>query len=118
MPSLPSLATRTGRISAVAGIVLAGVIVVAPVADAATTKTVTMTDSQMFMPRSITITHGTVVKWKNTSFTSHTVKSNAGTWGSGVIRPGGVYTRTFTKVGTFRYHCTIHPDMTGTITVK
>jgi plastocyanin len=30
---------------------------------------------------------------------------------------GGTYVHTFTHVGTFNYHCTIHPSMTGTVTV-
>lgn len=115
---MPSLRTRTTKASAVVGILLAGVVAAAPAADAATTKTITMTNSDMFMPRSVTIRPGTVVTWKNTSFSSHTTKSNTGIWFSGTISPGGVYTRTFTRVGTFRYHCTIHPGMTGTIVVK
>jgi plastocyanin len=30
---------------------------------------------------------------------------------------GGVYAHTFNTAGTFNYHCTIHTNMTGTITV-
>src|SRR5262245_3133274 len=30
---------------------------------------------------------------------------------------GGMYAHTFTHLGTFNYKCTIHPAMTGTVTV-
>lgn len=39
---------------------------------------------------------------------------------SGVIPPGGSYTLTFTKAGTFKYYCLFHDDaegMVGTVTV-
>jgi plastocyanin len=32
---------------------------------------------------------------------------------SGTINPGADYSHTFTTAGTFPYHCTIHPSMTG-----
>lgn len=36
---------------------------------------------------------------------------------SGNIANGGFYSHTFNTAGTFNYHCTIHTNMTGTITV-
>jgi plastocyanin len=32
--------------------------------------------------------------------------------------PGGRFTFTFQNAGTFRYHCTIHPGMVGTVVVR
>ncbi len=32
---------------------------------------------------------------------------------SGNVPPGGVYQHVFANAGTFPYHCTIHPPMTG-----
>ena len=47
-----------------------------------------------------------------------TVTSDKDDWGSGEIPPGGEFTATFTKAGTFDYHCKLHKDMKGTIIVK
>jgi len=34
-----------------------------------------------------------------------------------IAASGGQYVHTFTHVGTFNYHCSIHPSMTATVTV-
>jgi plastocyanin len=34
-----------------------------------------------------------------------------------IAASGGQYVHTFTHVGTFNYHCKIHPNMTATVTV-
>ena len=34
---------------------------------------------------------------------------------SGTIAPGGTYTFTFVGAGIYKYNCTIHPSMTGTV---
>ena len=31
---------------------------------------------------------------------------------------GGTYQFTFTQTGVYTYHCSIHPQMTGTVTVQ
>jgi plastocyanin len=57
------------------------------------------------------------VTWSNEDSVGHTVTANGGAFGSGTIAPGTSFTRTFATAGTFAYHCSIHPSMTGTITV-
>jgi plastocyanin len=111
--------TRNRRAGAVLGVLLAGLVVAAPAADAATIKTVTMTNSLTFMPTTVTVKRGTVVKWVNpkTSFFTHTTTSNTGLWNHTVLK-GGSFQRTFNKAGTFKYHCNIHTGMHGTIVVK
>jgi hypothetical protein len=42
----------------------------------------------------------------------------AGAFDSGAVQPGQSYSFTFDKPGTYTYHCEIHPDMTGTVTVS
>jgi plastocyanin len=32
-------------------------------------------------------------------------------WDSGVLAPGATFGRVFRKVGTFKYHCTLHPTL-------
>ena len=70
-----------------------------------------------FSPASKTVTTGTTLVWTNTGAVPHTVTSNAGGFDSGIMLSGDTYRRTFTQPGTFDYLCSIHPSMTGTITV-
>ena len=73
-----------------------------------------------FSPASITIKVGTAVVWTNATGTIHTSTSDAGsavTWDSSIINPGQTFSFTFTQVGTFHYHCNVHPYMHGTIVV-
>jgi plastocyanin len=64
-----------------------------------------------FKPKAITIAKGTKVRWTNRGSVSHTTTSNKGLWNSGVLAPGAAFGRVFRKVGTFKYHCTIHPTL-------
>jgi hypothetical protein len=40
-----------------------------------------------------------------------------GSFDSGILEPGAVFTRTFDEIGSFDYSCVVHPSMTGTVTV-
>src|SRR5215218_2204316 len=72
-----------------------------------------------FKPAQITIKRGTKVRWINKDSTTHTATANNGrSFDSGRLRPGQSYTHTFKSAGKKPYHCEIHPDMKGTITVK
>ncbi len=70
-----------------------------------------------FAPATITIDRGDRVKWVNKDSVTHTTTSNDGDWDS-TMSAGDSFTRRFRQEGTFRYHCTIHPEMTGTIIVS
>ncbi|MGO9197209.1 MAG: plastocyanin/azurin family copper-binding protein [Acidimicrobiales bacterium] len=65
----------------------------------------------------IRIKVGTVVTVVNHDGVTHTWTAIDGTFDSGPIKPGASYSFTFTKAGTYRYHCTIHTFMKGTIIV-
>jgi predicted lipoprotein with Yx(FWY)xxD motif/plastocyanin len=67
-------------------------------------------------PSSITIAEGTPVTWVNADAEDHTVTADDGSFDSGNIAPGANYQRTL-PAGTVKYHCTIHPEMTGTVIV-
>jgi plastocyanin len=72
-----------------------------------------------FKPANITIKRGTKVRWINKDSTAHTATANNGrSFDSGRLRPGQSYTHTFKRAGKKPYHCEIHTDMKGTITVK
>jgi plastocyanin len=73
-----------------------------------------------FSPATTTIKVGMTVVWTNASSTPHTSTSDAGsavTWDSGLISPGATFSFTFTRAGTFTYHCNVHAYMHGTIVV-
>ena len=48
---------------------------------------------------------------------THHLVSNTALFDSGTLGPGSTYTFTFAGAGSYPYHCTIHPTMTGTITL-
>jgi plastocyanin len=73
--------------------------------------------NMMFMPGTVSTTLGGPVTWTNQDSLAHTVTSDQGLWNSGTKLPGATYTRTFTSAGTFAYHCSIHPEMHGKVSV-
>ena len=71
-----------------------------------------------FSPASITVPVGTAVTWTNKDSAPHTIASDDGsTFDSGNLANGATYSFTFTKAGTFAYHCAIHGSMNGTVIV-
>jgi amicyanin len=76
-----------------------------------------------FSPTTLTIKVGTTVTWKNVTAVAHTVTSDDGkSFDSGTNNPiaaqNGTYSFTFTKPGTYAYHCSFHPFMKATIIVQ
>jgi len=73
-----------------------------------------------FEPSTITIVIGVnnTVIWKNEDSDWHTAHSNIPEFNSGLIEPGGNFTHTFLRAGTYPYHCDPHPWMTGIVIVK
>lgn len=72
-----------------------------------------------FSPSAITVKQGTTVTWTNKDGTAHTVTETDSQTGpnSGNVNPGASYSFTFATPGTYHYHCAIHPEMLGTVTV-
>jgi plastocyanin len=72
-----------------------------------------------FTPQTLRIQKGDTVVWANGDTTSHTVTSTGGGFlKSPTLDPGKSYKRTFTAAGTYRYNCSIHPDMRGSVVVS
>jgi YVTN family beta-propeller protein len=70
-----------------------------------------------FSPNSMTVKAGQTVAFTNNDSVAHTSTSSA--WDSGNIAPGGTYTLTApTQPGSYGFHCSIHPFMTGTLIVQ
>lgn len=69
-----------------------------------------------FSPNNLTLKVGTKVTWTNHDSVTHTVTANQGAFNS-PVPPGSSFSFTFTKAGSYAYHCMIHPSMTATIVV-
>ena len=71
-----------------------------------------------FDPATVTVPAGTTVTWTNHDDIPHTVaSSNKSFKGSGGLDTGDSYSYTFDRPGTYKYYCTLHPFMTGTVVV-
>ena len=74
-------------------------------------------DSFAFSPATLNAKVGQQVTWTNKQGVAHTVTANAGAFNH-PMPSGATFSFTFTKAGTFAYHCTIHPSMQATIVVS
>jgi plastocyanin len=89
----------------------------APAAAAAATTSINIKDFA-FAPTATTVTVGTTVQWKNLDGEVHTVRSVDASFGSNALDQSDSYSFKFDKPGTYKYVCSIHPQMVGTIVVK
>lgn len=90
---------------------------ISPLLSTATSGAVVIKNYQ-FNPASLTLKKGGVVTWTNNDAALHIVAGDQATWAAGpTLKKGDVYTHTFDTSGVFSYHCAIHPNMYGTITV-
>jgi plastocyanin len=69
-----------------------------------------------FSPKKITVKRGTTITWTNYENSMHAIVS-PGNFESVQLAKGKTYSRTFNVAGTFNYHCSLHPSMTGIVTV-
>ncbi len=69
-------------------------------------------------PDQLDVLPGETVSWTNVSLRTHTVTSDTGLFDSGSVDSGGHFAFPFKDVGTYRYHCTIHPSIVGEIDVR
>ena len=90
-----------------------GGVEVVPVQDA---RSVGIGDN-FFDPPDAAVEPGSTITWTNNGARPHTVTADDGSFDSGVLNPGDSYTVAFDGQGTVTYHCTIHPEMRGSVTV-
>ena len=83
--------------------------------------------SQFYVPREISVSVGTSVTWTNDDATIHTVTEGSPQGGgagatpafdSSIIAPTATWENTFDTAGEFNYYCSLHPFMTGKVTVS
>ncbi len=86
-----------------------------PAPSEAAATTIDMVDLE-FEPASLTVERGQTVTFVNRGKVTHNAKGKD--FFSRVVEPGGSYSHTFNRSGTFTYVCTFHPGMDGTVTVK
>jgi plastocyanin len=82
-----------------------------------TTVSASMVDFSYQPPR-LEVRAGTTVVWSNRGQVIHTVTAEDGSFDSGEIDSGGQGRITFSRRGTYSYHCTPHPFMKGVVVVK
>jgi plastocyanin len=104
--------TATGTI----GSVTKTTTVTATVGGAPTTASVAATAGSQFTPSNVVIARNGSVSWSfailhNVTFTTANSPTNIPDTGTGSV------SRTFPAAGTFAYNCTIHPGMSGSVTV-
>src|SRR4051812_37402266 len=85
-----------------------------PPAGAITISVVRENGSQSFSPNPATVPAGQVVVWHNIDTTTHRVLLNDGKLDTGNLSPGA-FSQPMTLGTPGPYHCTIHPDMVGTL---
>ena len=62
---------------------------------------------------------GQSVAWHNSDTIAHDSTQDNGRFQTGTLNAGATSSPiAMNTAGTFTYHCTIHPGMTGTITVQ
>jgi len=70
-----------------------------------------------FAPSKVKINVNDQVKWTWTGASAHSTTSDGALWDSDVHGTGFTFTNTFTTAGSFPYSCSVHPFMTGSVTV-
>jgi nitrite reductase (NO-forming) len=81
--------------------------------------------TQFYEPKEISVPAGSTVTWTNDDTTIHTVVEGTAQGGSGetpafdssIIAPKATWENTFDTAGEFDYYCSLHPFMTGKVTV-
>jgi plastocyanin len=75
-------------------------------------------DNFTFAPQELHVTAGTAVTWENRDDIPHTITSTTQVFRSKALDTGDRFSFTFATPGTYKYFCSLHPHMTGTIVVE
>jgi plastocyanin len=90
----------------------------APASTAATATNAATIKGFSFQPDVLKVKVGAKVTWTNDDTVAHTVTADTNSFASGNLQPGGSFSFTFTRPGTYAYHCSIHPSMHGSVVVR
>lgn len=86
-------------------------------ATSAAAPTVVHIASFAFKPADVTVHAGDSVTFVNDDNVAHTATASDKSFDSGNLDPNAKWTHAFNTAGTFKYACSYHPMMKGTITV-
>src|ERR1700676_4164225 len=89
----------------------------AKVENAKVEDTKVMIDNFTFEPAQLTVKVGTTVTWTNRDDILHTIVS-AGKFRPKIMDTYGTFPLRFTTAGEYKYFCSLHPHMTGTVKVE
>jgi plastocyanin len=84
------------------------------------TESLVEIDNFVFKPKELTVAVGAKVTWVNKDDVPHTATSSDDprVFDSKTLDTDDKYSFTFTKPGTYKYFCKVHPHMTGVVIVK
>ena len=107
-------------------VAIAGLMLTAGSAQAGTSTATSAPTAQVaidnfdFSPMTLTVTTDTTVTWTNHDDVPHTVVSadDPRAFKSPPLDTDDAYSFTFTKAGTYKYFCSVHPKMVGIVMVK
>jgi len=85
----------------------------APPADAIVIDVLRIDGARSFSPNPATVPAGRQVVWHNVDVTTHRIVLNAGALDTGNLAPAA-FSAAMTLQNAGPYHCSIHPEMTGT----
>src|SRR6266508_930800 len=71
--------------------------------------------AQSFSPNPASAAMGQSLTWKNNDGITHRIVANDGSFDTGNIAGGGTSTGVTLRTDGANYHCSIHPDMIGSI---
>lgn len=71
-----------------------------------------------YSPDPVTAPAGTTVRWVNLDDDPHNVVSDDKSFRSKLLDKNQEFSYTFTKKGTYRYICSIHPKMVGKVIIE
>jgi len=71
-----------------------------------------------FDPPEVTAAVGETIGWTNADSAPHTATPDDGACDTGNIAQNATAGLVFDAAGTYTYHCNVHPNMTGTITIQ
>lgn len=71
-----------------------------------------------FSPKTLIVKAGDKVTWTNQDSMGHSATADERSFDTGVFNNGETKSITFGKAGSFAYHCSVHPSMTGTVVVQ
>jgi len=75
-------------------------------------------ENMAYAPTTITVKVGDLVTWTNKDSVSHSATADDGSFDTGILAQGQSGTASFSKAGTYTYHCKVHPNMKATIIVE